>query len=298
MITKSFGAYTETFFKEHQEYLQKTYPGLSMRRLKGELEQFSTQNQLNNHELFDSLYVPSLHNPFTVFFERLKQGWPLEYIRGRAYFYRSEFTVTPDVLIPRSETEILVEKGSSEIRDWLKKTDERIKVCDIGTGTGAIAISLLQECERPIEVIATDISRAALKVAKRNYFNLRYTIPRESSLRLILADRMKDLDSKFHIIVSNPPYIKESEDKTEVHFQVDQYEPHVALYLKDDEYDEWFKVLFTQVKDSLYEDGIFLMEGHEEHLQYLATMMKDLGFKNPIVLQDYTGRDRFIYTKV
>ena len=298
MSAKSFGAYTETFYKKHQEYLQRTYPGLSMRRLRGELEQFSTQNQLNNNELFDFIYVPSLHNPFTIFFERLKEGWPLEYIRGRAHFYRSEFTVTPDVLIPRSETEILVEKATFEINKWVKKTDERIKICDIGTGTGAIVISLLQDCSSPVEAVATDISRSALKVAKRNYFNLRYTIPRESSLRLLQTDRMKDLDSKFHLIVSNPPYIKESEDRSDVHSQVDQYEPHLALYLKDEEYNEWFKTLFTQVKNSLYEDGVFLMEGHEEHLQYLAIMMKNLGFEDPEVLQDYTGRDRFIFAKV
>lgn len=298
MNSKSLGTFTDEFYKKQKDFLTKSYPGLSKQRLKDEIEQFALQKLVNVDKLFDSQYVPSGKNPITYFFDCLKKGCPLEYIRGRAHFYKSEFDVTPSVLIPRSETEILVEQSVELIKDWTRKSDELIRVLDIGTGSGAIIISLLQESERPLNAFATDISKEALTVAKRNFFNLRYTIPKESSLQLICTDRMKDLsEEKFHVIVSNPPYIKEVDDREFVHGQVDSFEPHLALYLKDETYDLWFVDLFKQVHNSLYEEGIFFMEGHEDHLENLAEICRNTGFSAVQVLQDYTNRNRFILAK-
>ena len=298
MALLSLGEYTENFFNEKKDSLSKSYPGLSVRRLKTEIELFALQKQVNVDELFSNQYVPSGTNPLTYFFEKLKTGYPLEYIRERAYFYKSEFSVNPSVLIPRDETEILVEKGSEYLKDWLKKSDESLRVLDIGTGSGAIIISLLQEIDRPLRAYATDISKDALKLARRNFFNLRFTIPRDSSLNLICTDRMKDLEQeKFHVIVSNPPYIKEVEDREFVHGQVDTYEPHLALYLKDEEYIKWFEVLFSQVSNSLYEEGIFIMEGHEDHLVELKEVCSKYEFETVEIIKDYTNRDRFLIAK-
>ncbi|OUR98572.1 hypothetical protein A9Q84_03930 [Halobacteriovorax marinus] len=298
MNSKSLGTFTDNFYQEREDFLAKSYPGLSKQRLKDELEQFALQKLVNVDDLFESQYIPSGKNPITYFFDCLMKAYPLEYIRGRAHFYKSEFDVTPSVLIPRNETEILVEKSVELVKEWTRKSDEIIRVLDIGTGSGAIIISLLQEFERPIEAFATDISKEALLVARRNYFNLRFTIPRESSLNLIYTDRMKDLSSeKFHVIVSNPPYIKEENDREFVHDQVDSYEPHLALYLKDETYDLWFVDLFKQVHNSLYEEGMFLMEGHEDHLENLADLCQNIGFSTVEVLQDYTNRNRFILAK-
>lgn len=298
MSKMSLGEYTENFYNESLESLSKSYPGLSIHRLKDELSLFALQKQVNVDELFSHQYVPSGTNPITFFFENLKRGYPLEYIRGRAYFYKSEFDVTPSVLIPRSETEILVERASLILKDWLKKTDESLRVLDIGTGSGAIIISLLQDISRPIAAFATDISKEVLKVAKRNFFNLRFTIPRESTLDLICTDRMGDIkNEKFHLIVSNPPYIKEVEDREFVHDQVDTYEPHLALYLDDEIYTDWFKKLFNQVFNSLYEEGIFLMEGHEDHLEELREICLSFGFREVEIIQDYTQRNRFLLAK-
>jgi release factor glutamine methyltransferase len=298
MPKMSLGEYTENFFNDSKESLSKSYPGLSINRLKDELSQFALQKQVNVDELFSHQYVPSGTNPLTFFFDNLKKGYPLEYIRGRAYFYKSEFDVTPSVLIPRSETEILVERASLILKDWLKKTDESLKVLDIGTGSGAIIISLLQEISRPVTAYATDISKDVLQVARRNFFNLRFTIPKESSLNLICTDRMEDLqEEKFHLIVSNPPYIKENEDREFVHDQVDTFEPHLALYLNDEIYIDWFKKLFKQVEGSLYEEGVFLMEGHEDHLEELRAVCLGSGFKTVEIIQDYTQRNRFLLAK-
>ncbi|CBW25535.1 putative methyltransferase [Halobacteriovorax marinus SJ] len=298
MIPISLGTYLENFFSDKKERLSELYPGLTINRLKDELTQYARQKKINVDDLFSSRYIPSHTNPITNYFNSLVKGYPLEYIRGRAHFYKSEFDVSENVLIPRSETEILVETASSFLRDWMKMSDERLRILDIGTGSGAIIISLLQEMPRPLEAFATDISKDALEVARRNYFNLRYTIPRESSLRLICTDRMNDLDQeKFHLIVSNPPYIKKREDRDFVHHQVDNYEPHLALYLEDDSYDEWFRTLFKQVLNSLYEEGIFIMEGHEDHLEDLCEVCNMIGFSTVKILKDYTNRNRFLVAK-
>ncbi len=297
MNSMSFGTFTEDFYKEQKEHLGTMYPGLSLARLKQELENYSITLQLGGDDLFDSLYVPSLNNPFTIFFERLQLGIPLEYIRGKAYFYRSEFSVNSDVLIPRSETEILVEKAVLEIKTWEKKSDEKLKIADIGTGSGAIVLSVLQELNRPAYCVATDISKAALKVARRNFFNLRYTIARQSELNIIKTDRMTDIHEKFHVIVSNPPYIKEKLDRENVHSQVESFEPHLALYINDESYEEWFDKLFSQVHSRLFEEGVFIMEGHEDHLNNQAKQIEKLGFSKVEVIQDYTGRDRFLIAR-
>ncbi|MDD0854047.1 peptide chain release factor N(5)-glutamine methyltransferase [Halobacteriovorax sp. GB3] len=297
MKGKSFGEYTEDFYREHKDMLLRSYPGLAPRRLKQELESFCLHYQINVDDLFESRFIPTLNSPISRFFEYLKRGYPLEYIRLRSYFYKSEFFVTPDVLIPRDETEILVECTVSEMKEWIKKTDENLRICDIGTGSGAIVLSAVQEIQRPVNAIATDISKKALIVAKRNYYNLRFKILKESSVHFIQTDRLKDIDEKFHVIVSNPPYIMESIDRNQVHDQVDQYEPHLALYLNDETYFEWFEKLFAQAYDSLLEEGVFLMEGHEDHLQKLADIAKKIGFTNVEVKEDYTSRDRFLIAR-
>ena len=100
--------------------------------------------------------------------------------------------------------------------------------------------------------------------------------------------------SDFDLIVSNPPYIKAKADRLKVHSQVEKFEPHLALFLKDEEYDSWFKEFFNEVFDKLKPGGIFWMEGHEDHLQELAKMAQDTGFVDVKIDQDLTNRDRFL----
>lgn len=224
---------------------------------------------------------------------------PLEYITKKAYFYKSEFFVDERVLIPRNETEVLVELACNELGSILKQTDETLRVADIGTGSGAIALSIMAECLAPIHMTGLDISLDALKVAKKNWFKLRYKIPRGSDLRLIQSDRLSVIDEsegKFHLIVSNPPYIKQSEDGAFVHAQVDQFEPHVALYLDDEEYEAWFGELASQVHDALVSEGVFFMEGHEDHWGELEPIFRTAGFETQLI-NDLTGAPRFLRAK-
>lgn len=276
MESHSLAKFTKKFFEDEKEFLEKTYPGISLSRLMSELEHYSGDEQQKS------------------FFASLKKGVPLEYIRNRAYFYRSEFLVNSNVLIPRSETEILVEQAAAFAKSMNKKIDERFKFVDVGTGSGAIALSLIQELDFPVDGLATDLSLDALEVAKKNNFFLRFKYSKDSKMEFLQTDRLKGITEKFHLVVSNPPYIKESDDRHKVHQQVEAYEPHLALYLKDEEYDKWFNDFFKQVQDSLLEEGMFYMEGHEDHLQSLVPVLEKFDFINVEVVKDYTGRDRFL----
>jgi release factor glutamine methyltransferase len=290
----SYGEKIDEFFREHREFLGRHYPGLTSKRLRQELLANAVQAGISSDEFFSLPFIEREKGPINHFLDMLMKGVPLEYITGRAFFYRSEFTVSRDVLIPRNETEILVEKAVSFAMAWGKKSDEYIKIADVGTGSGAIGLSILRELNRPCLMFATDISLKALKMARRNYFHLRFAIPRESEFRPLCCDRLDDVAAPLHLIVSNPPYIKRGEDRDLVHHQVDNYEPHLALYLDDNIYDSWFKGLFEQAFERLVEEGVLLMEGHENHLIDLMLSAKAVGFVNVSLINDYNGLPRFL----
>jgi release factor glutamine methyltransferase len=155
--------------------------------------------------------------------ERRAAGEPLQYIRGSQEFYGLDFEVTPDVLIPRPETELLVETAL----ELLGKVEQPVRICDVGTGTGCIPIAILHE--RPnVWAVALDISLSALRVAARNrerHGNLR------ERLFLVASDCFSALDvrrARFSMIVSNPPYIAE-EALSSLQREVREHEPLLAL---------------------------------------------------------------------
>jgi release factor glutamine methyltransferase len=253
------------FYNENKEQLESWYPGIKLNRLTQEFGE----------------------NPREEIFQKLKEGMPLEYISGKAAFFHHDFEVTPDTLIPRSETEGLVELTIAE----LKKLEGTPEVLDIGTGSGAIIISILGQT--PIKGLATDISSKALEIANKNYETLKSTL-KPGEIHFLNTDRLEGIDKKFHLIVTNPPYIKEVEDKDSVHHQVEKYEPKKALFLKDDEYENWFATLFKDSLNHLLRDGIFLMEGHENHLDDLGKLAEKIGFRNVEIHKDLTNRKRYL----
>jgi release factor glutamine methyltransferase len=109
-----------------------------------------------------------------------------------------------------------------------------------------------------------------------------------------MCDRLNDISEKQHLIVCNPPYIKAKQDKASVHSQVAKFEPEVALYLEDDLYEDWFKDFFKDILNKLYQEGVFLMEGHEDHLDSLRDLAIEVGFKRSTVLFDLAGEKRFL----
>ncbi len=298
----SHGTALNSFFEKEKKHLLHFYPGLTLNRLRQDFKLMAVihgiDNGTNEDEIFERPYLSSTTNPLSVFFDKLLMGIPLEYITGYRFFYKTLFRVSPDVLIPRSETEILVEKALYEIKNF-NKNGAKIKVLDIGTGSGAIALSILIDGQVPIEMTATDISKKALEIAKVNFSSLKYKISKNHSLKFFEGDRflaLKNNDQleKFDLILSNPPYIKKNADLPTVHQQVLNFEPHLALFLNDEEYETWFTVFFKDLSDYLMDGGVAFIEGHEDHLMDLLKLVKIMQFSEVKIIRDYTDRARFL----
>ena len=144
----------DLFVQENWTYLQKTYPGIKLERLKQEFQLCQDDRR---------------------FFAGLRIGMPLEYINKKCFFLRSTFEVSEGVFIPRFETEILVELATDELRKYSRKTENLLRFVDIGCGSGNILISFLQNIEGPVEAVGVDVSSQALKTARRNFFRLNDT---------------------------------------------------------------------------------------------------------------------------
>lgn len=206
--------------------------------------------------------------------ERIK-GKPLSYVLGNADFYGYEIKVDERVLIPRSETEELV----SEVLKVVKNTD---KVLDLCTGSGAIALVINKKSGA--SVTATDISEAALEVAKENFKQF------DAAVETRLIDLYGDLSEKFDIIVSNPPYIKTEEIDT-LDKEVKDYEPRIALDGGDDGLD-FYRRICEGAKQRLNEHGkLFLEAGYGEAEEIKKMLENDF---NVEIIKDISGIDRII----
>lgn len=265
----------ETFYQANDEKLSKLHSGLNLFTLKRELTWFYNFSGFN-------INLPSI-------FADLIKGRPLAYIIGYQYFYDSFFKVNESTLIPRMETELLVERALQ-----LVSKQDHIFLADIGTGSGAIGLSLAKKLHN-CDIHLSDISQSAVSLAKLNYFQQGHHFSFNQKVYFHTTDRLAGIEQQFDLIVSNPPYIKQLADKSQVHEQVLSFEPELALFLKDQEYDAWFEDFFKQVADHLTPSGYFLMEGHEAHLDDLAKLMATLNqFKEIRVIPDLSGRARFI----
>lgn len=213
--------------------------------------------------------------------EEFLQGIPMAYLMGFSEFYHHKFFVNQHVLIPRPETEYLVDLLVRE------KKGKVTRLLDVGTGSGIIPLSLLRYNVGKTAV-AVDISEEALKVARINSKRLRL----DSKIEFLLSDRLHKVQGTFDLIVSNPPYIKASSHRDLVHKSVDKHEPHQALYLPDDYYVSWYEDFFQEVRSHL--NGLFMMEGHELELDNQAEMLKRLGFRDISILPDLTSTKRFL----
>lgn len=218
--------------------------------------------------------------------ESLQAGIPFSYLLGMSEFYGNQYFVNQDVLIPRPETEYLVDLIVNEF-----KAKNIKRILDVGTGSGVILLSLLQNNVGKSGV-GVDICEKALAVAKINARRLRL----EKKTTLLQSDRLANVEGTFDLIVSNPPYIKASSHRQLVHESVDTHEPHQALYLPDDYYTFWFEDFFMAIRASLH--GTFFMEGHELEVEEQARLLGRLGFQDIQVLNDLSGVKRFIRASI
>lgn len=213
---------------------------------------------------------------------KLKNGYPLQYITNNQEFMGLNFYVDENVLIPQPDTEVLVEsaiKYITEITVNKKISINNIKLLDLCTGSGAIAISLKKYIPQ-IKVYASDISEKALEISKINANN------NNVEINFIKSDMFKNINEKFDIIVSNPPYIKTSEI-SKLSKDV-QNEPVLALDGGDDGL-KFYRLISEQINDYLKSDGILMMEiGFDQ-----ANQVKSI-FKNAKIIKDYAKNDRVV----
>ena len=219
-------------------------------------------------------------------FGRMASGEPIQYIIGKAYFYDREFDVTPDVLIPRPETELLVR----EAVNWARRSGRKsLRVLDLCTGSGCISWSMALELPGT-EVTAVDISDGALAVASGQKFEC--DVPPKFIKADVLAGPVEGLGS-FDMILSNPPYVMDSE-KALMRKNVLDHEPWLALFVSDDDPLIFYRAVAEWAKLLLKPEGLCLVEINESLGRQTAKVFEDTGFRDVEVLQDLNSRDRFI----
>lgn len=213
--------------------------------------------------------------------ERLNNGEPVQYIVGNVDFYKYNFIVNKNVLIPRFETEELVLNTINFIKEYFH---DPIKVLDIGTGSGAIAISIKKEING--KVYATDISKEALEVAKEN--------AKRNNVDILFTETniYDGIKEKFDVVVSNPPYIRYDEEIDEI---VKNNEPHIALYA-DNNGLYFYEEILKNIKNILNDKYLIAFEiGKDQGEAINELKEKYLPESNIILKKDLEGRDRMIF---
>ena len=217
--------------------------------------------------------------------DRLATAEPVQYVLGQAHFYDLLFEVNPAVLIPRQETEMLVDTIIKDCR-----SSSSLSILDAGTGSGCIAIALAKYLPHA-QVYALDFSSEALEVAQRNAQKNGVII--HFIKGDILSIQPIDTKLRFDVIVSNPPYVTESE-KQQMHINVLHHEPAQALYVGDDEPLVFYRALAGIAKKHLKTDGCIYAEINERFgAETLGVFPKD-SFANYSVEKDLNNKDRFI----
>lgn len=214
---------------------------------------------------------------------RLTNFEPVQYILGTAAFYGLDFTVDSNVLIPRPETEELVDR-------ILKENTGPLRIADICTGSGCIAISLKHNLPQA-EVWATDFSDGALAVAAKNAEALKVAV--NIIKHNALSNDYEALTGQWDIWVSNPPYIKLSE-KESILPNVLNYEPHMALFVPNDDALLFYRQIAVNGLAKLKPGGRLYFETHTDHAQEVANLLSQLGYNSCKIVKDMSGRDRMV----
>ena len=279
--------------------LSQTYPEREAREMVFAFLESLLGTQRHTHIIYPE-YTVSDENVAAVMaaFSRMRDGEPLQYVTGYADFYGRVFKVSPDVLIPRPETEILCRTVIDKVASFGKEKSQGLSVLDLCTGSGCIAWTLALELPGS-DVTAVDISDEALNVASSQDFSSESP----AAPRFIKADVLcppngvvegeEPFDRQYDIIVSNPPYVMDKE-KALMRSNVLDHEPHLALFVSDDDPLIFYKALAQWASHLLKPGGLCVVEINEALGQETAALFVEAGFPLSEVLQDLSGRDRFV----
>ena len=226
--------------------------------------------------------TPTELDQFNQALKRLKNYEPIQQIIGKAYFYGNDFMVNQFTLIPRPETEELV--------DWIieENRNKEINILDIGTGTGCIAISLAQNLPNA-KVAAIDISNEALKIAKKNAKQISVSVNFQQQDILNATSFTGNLD----VVVSNPPYVRNLE-KDMMSANVLNYEPATALFVSDEDPLLFYRKIAQLFLAEAKTEAILYFEINEYLAKELKKLLRNLGFQSVEVRKDFRGKNRML----
>lgn len=214
--------------------------------------------------------------------KRTNKKEPIHYILEETYFYGRKFKVNSSVLIPRPETELLIEEVLKEVNPFTPGT-----ILDIGTGSGCIAVTLAKELPAK-RVLAIDVSDDALRIANENAQQLNATVEFYHTNALT-----EKLPQQIEILVSNPPYVSLSEKKS-MKKNVLEYEPHLALFVPDNDPLVFYTMIAKKGYEALTDAGKVLVEINERFGEEVSTVFSDVGFKNVRIVKDLQGKNRIV----
>ena len=233
--------------------------------------------------------LPKKEEDFFYKIEKLLKGEPIQYITNKAEFMGLEFYVDRNVLIPQPDTEILVENIISLVDNLQKNNQKEIKILDLCTGSGAIGVSLYKNLQN-VKIFASDISSKALNIARKN------SELNNSQIEFIQSDLFENINERFDIIVSNPPYIVSSEFES-LSVEV-QNEPKIALDGGEDGL-KFYKKIIPEAVQFLNEGGYLAMEIGYNQKSSVENIFKICGcFKRLYIKKDFNGIERVIIGEI
>jgi len=240
--------------------------------------------QLFSNSLSEQISKENEEKYFSLIEKHIKEDVPLSHLVGFEYFYDRKYKVTKDVLSPRMETEELIYKVIEYVNASNKN---KFKILDLCTGSGIIAITLKKELEQvSVDIIASDISEEALEVAKEN------SQSHDATIKFIKSDIFNNIDDKFDIIVSNPPYI-DRKDEVTMQDNVLNYDPHLALFAEEEGM-YFYRKIIEQANDYLNENGVIFFEiGYDQKDKIIK--LADMNGYSAEVYKDINGRDRMAF---
>ena len=278
--------YNNYIHEYRQIFLEK---GLSPEMVKAFLFELCNEYDINLYLDLDKQIDKRVETKFLNGIDRLLKDEPMNYVLGYSYFYGYKFIVNKDVLIPRPETEELVGLILSQYDEYFK--GQKINICDVGTGSGAIAIALKKE-EDNLNVYASDISKDALEVARLNAKNNDCDI---TFLEGSMLEPYIENNIKVSIFVSNPPYIKADEN---IEASVYDYEPHVALFGGDDGL-KFYREIFENLNKIINPGALAFFEMGYDQKDNLSSLAKSYFPDSDIkVFKDINNKDRMLMIKM
>lgn len=251
--------------------------------------------KISRSKLFASLHEELPADVFTAFEQAVKQhgaGMPVQYITGSEEFYGRTFSVNEEVLIPRPETEELIYHALRKIHSLFSE-DQVLDLVDVGTGSGAIAITM--KCEEPrLQVVATDIASESLEVAKKNAEVL------QADVTFVQGDLLQPLitaHQHFDVLLSNPPYIPD-EDRLEMSIVVTEHEPHRALFAGLDGLD-FYRRFMKELPLVMRTPGLIGFEVGAGQSEQVAELLRNTFTNADVSVEfDINGKDRMVFAEL